>query len=580
MHSTRLVYSLGQVLIAAGLLTGAASAAEGQVSASSDHWSFQPLRRPVLPAVEDRSWVRNAIDRFVLAKLERLAIAPSSEAEKTRLIRRVTLDLTGLPPAADDVKAFLSNQSPMAYAQLVDRLLDSPRFGEKWARYWLDLARYSDSDGYRGDGFRPHAWRYRHWVIAALNRDMPFDQFTIEQVAGDLLPRATTEHKVATGFHRNTSSNREGGTNLQQFRFEQVVNRINTVGTTWLGLTIGCAQCHDHKYDPLSQEEYYRLFAFFNNVEEVNVDAPLPGEMAPYLQAVDSYRRQRQQLLAEYRVPELQPKWEARLLEARDQPGRWQNWDKALGTVRVGAGHPVWGMGEKILLMPAERRTQKETRLLTDHFIQFSSQVYPPEVYEKELKFAELRAKLQKLAADFPALSQAQTIATERQPRQTHVHVRGEYQRPGRLVEPGVPAVLHSLSQGEAPPRLQLAQWLVSRDNPLTARVMVNRFWQELFGSGIVLNSEDFGAQGESPSHPQLLDWLACRFRDEGWSIKRTIRTIVLSATYRQSSDSRRDLLDRDPENRLLARQARLRLPAETIRDSALAVAGLVGTEI
>jgi hypothetical protein len=302
--------------------------------------------------------------------------------------------------------------------------------------------------------------------------------------------------------------------------------------------------------------------------------------MSPYRRAVESYRRERQELLAQYRVPELQPAWEEQLLAARDQPGRWQNWDKALGTVRVGAGHPVWGMGEKILLTPSEQRNEKEAKILTDHFIQFSSQVVPPQEYQEKLKFAELRQKLQQLEAEFPALSQAQTIAAERQPRQSYVYVRGDYQRPDKPVAPGVPAVLHRLGSADARPRVNLALWLVARDNPLTARVMVNRFWQELFGSGLVLNSEDFGTQGEAPSHPELLDWLACQFRDEGWSIKQTIRTIVLSATYRQASNFRTELVERDPSNRLLARQSRLRLTAEVIRDSALAAGGLLDTEI
>lgn len=568
------------VLDASGEEVRSSSLAVGETESDSDHWAFQPLRRATSPDPAGAEWPKGAVDAFVLSGLDRVAIRPSPRAAKTRLIRRLSFDLTGFPPTPHEVTEFLSDSRPAAYERLVDRLLASPHFGEKWARYWLDLARYSDSDGYRGDGFRPHAWRYRHWVIGALNRDQRFDRFTTEQIAGDLLPAATVEQKVATGFHRNTSSNREGGTNLQQFRFEQVVNRINTVGTTWLGLTVGCAQCHDHKYDPLTQEEYYRLFAFFNDAEEVNIDAPLPGEMEPYLQAVDAYRQARQQLLTQYRVGELQPPWEQRLLEARAHPGRWPSWDKALGTVRVGAGHPVWGMGEKILLTPADQRNEKETKLLTDHFIQFSTQVVPPEVYEKELKFAELRQKLQQLEADFPGLSQAQTITAEKKLRESHVHVRGDYRRPSETVQPGVPAVLHDSATDSRPPRVRLAEWLVAADNPLTARVMVNRLWQELFGRGIVASSDDFGAQGDLPTHPELLDWLAYQFRGEGWSIKRTIRTIVLSATYRQDSALREDLTDSDPDNRWLARQARLRLPAELIRDAALHASGLLAAEI
>ena len=548
--------------------------------AESSHWAFRSLVRPVPPAVKDSAWVRNPVDRFVLAKLEAEGIRPSPEADRSTLIRRLSLDLTGLPPTLTELDAFLSEDGDRAYENAVDRFLESPHFGEKWARHWLDLARYSDSDGYRQDDFRRHAWRYRHWVIQALNRDMPFDRFTVEQIAGDLLPDGGIEARVATGFHRNTPSNREGGTNMVQFRFEQVINRINTVGTVWLGLTVGCAQCHDHKYDPLSQKDYYRLFSFFNDAEEVNIDAPLPGEMGPYLREVASYRKKRAELLAEYRVPELQPAWEAKLMEAMANPGRWQNWDKALGTVRVGDMHPVYGMGEKILRKDPSERSEKEAKILTEHFVRYSSQVVPKKVYEEKLKFGELLKKLKELEAGFPALSQAQTIATEADGRSTNIHVRGEFNRMGDPVEPGVPGFLHPELDDSSPPRMRLADWIVSPENPLTARVTANRLWQELFGRGIVFTTENFGLQGEEPSHPQLLDWLASDFRENGWSLKGAIKTVVMSATYRQSSAVRAELQSRDPDNVLLARQARMRLPAELIRDSALAVSGLLNPAV
>ncbi len=548
--------------------------------AESSHWAFRSLTRPVPPSVKDPSWIRNPVDRFVLSKLEAEGVGPSPEADNETLIRRLSLDLTGLPPTLTELDAFLSEDGDGAYENAVDRLLESPHFGEKWARHWLDLARYSDSDGYRQDDFRRHAWRYRHWVIQALNRDMPFDRFTVEQIAGDLLPDGGVDARVATGFHRNTPSNREGGTNMVQFRFEQVVNRINTVGTVWLGLTVGCAQCHDHKYDPLSQKDYYRLFSFFNDAEEVNIDAPLPGEMGPYLREVASYRKERIRLLHEYRVPELQPAWEAKLLEAMANPGRWQNWDKAVGTVRVGDMHPVYGMGEKILRKDPSERSEKEAKILTEHFVRYSSQVVPEKVYEEKLKFGELLEKLKELEAGFPALSQAQTIATEAEGRPTHVHVRGEFNRMGDPVEPGVPGFLHPEVDDSSPPRIRLADWIVSPENPLTARVTVNRLWQELFGRGIVFTTENFGLQGEKPSHPELLDWLASDFRENGWSLKGAIKTMVMSATYRQSSAVRPDLQSRDPDNVLLARQTRMRLPAELIRDSALAVSGLLNPAV
>ena len=542
---------------------------------NSTHWAFQPLGRPEVPRVINREWVKNTIDNFVLAKLEAEGIEPSAETDKAKLITRLSLDLIGLRPTPKQVAAFLADESPDPYEHLVDRLLDSPHYGEKWARHWLDLARYSDSDGYRQDAFRPHAWRYRHWLIEALNDDMPFDQFTIEQIAGDVLPDATIEQKVATGFHRNTPSNREGGTDVEQFRFAQVVDRTNTIGTVWLGLTVGCAQCHDHKYDPITQQEYYQLFAFINNAEEVNIDAPLPGEMGPYLGELSSYQKKRNELLAKYRVPVLQPPWGKRVLGAMASPGKWPDWDSAVDELRTGDGQPVYGRGEKILRTPPSQRTEKEQKILTDHFVDNYHRVITKEL-RAELKFDELRKQLDELEARFPALSQAQTIAVEAEPRQTYVYLRGNYKHPGIAVEPGTPAFLHRTPAGPLPPRVNLAHWLVSSDNPLTARVTVNRLWQELFGRGIVFSSENFGTQGEKPSHPKLLDWLASEFRGRDWSMKRTIKMMVVSATYRQSSAPRPDLQTRDPNNVLLARQSRLRLPAELIRDSALAVSGLL----
>ena len=286
------------------------------------HWSFRQLQRPALPTVGKSSWIRNHVDSFVLARLEAENIGPSPEAPKATLARRVSLDLTGLPPAPEVIERFLADRRPDAYGRLVDELLESEHYGERWARPWLDLARYADSDGYEKDRTRPHAWRYRHWVINAFNSDMPFDRFTIEQIAGDLLPDAGVEQRVAAGLHRNTLKNREGGVNIEQYRFEETIDRANTVGTVWLGLSVGCAQCHDHKYDPVTQQDYYRFYAFFNSIEEVDIDAPLAGEMGPYLAARPGRDRTRREILAKHRVGELQPPWEAKLLEAAKKPGQ------------------------------------------------------------------------------------------------------------------------------------------------------------------------------------------------------------------------------------------------------------------
>jgi cytochrome c5 len=535
------------------------------------HWSFQTIARPEPPQVRAESWARNAIDRFVLARLERESVEPSAEASKRTLVRRLYLDITGLPPTPGQVAAWLADNRADAYERLVDSLLESPHYGEKWARHWLDLARYADSDGYEKDNVRPHAWRYRQWVIDALNADMRFDRFTIEQIAGDLLPGATVDQRAATGFHRNTLTNREGGVNLEQFRTEAVKDRAATVGTVWLGLTVGCAQCHDHKYDPITQREFYSLYGFFNNADEVNIDAPMAGEMGPYLTALPEYRRKRRELLGKYGVFEHMPAWEARMREARANPGKWTDWDHAYDALQKYLDN-----GDGLLDTPAAKRTEKQAATFEDHFVINYHRVISKELW-KDLKFPELRKQLDALRAEFPALSEAQAIeeraAATR--RKNFVHVRGDYRKHGAEVGETTPGFLPPLPAGPAN-RLALARWLVSIENPLTARVTVNRIWQEYFGRGLVRTADDFGMQGERPSHPELLDWLAARFVDSGWRVKDLHKLIVTSAAYRQASQARPDIEQRDPDNRLLSRQSRLRLPAELVRDSALQVSGLL----
>ena len=538
------------------------------------HWSFQPLSRPDTPAVADDSWPRNRIDRFVLATLEQAGIRPSPEASRETLLRRLSLDLTGLPPTHEAREAFLADSGPDAYENLVTTLLDSPHYAEKWARFWLDLARYADSDGFRGDNFRPHAWRYRHWVIQAFDRDMPFDQFTLEQIAGDLLPDREVDQHVATGFHRNTPTNTEGGSDPEEWRFEQVVNRTNTVSTVWLGLTAGCAQCHDHKYDPVTQREYYELFAFFNDLEEVDIDAPLPGERGPYLRALPAYQRQRRELLESHGVLERKRAWEQKVLWAADHPGESAAWDVSFDELRT-----YVNLGERILRTPPERRSVRHEKTLTDFFVSEYHRVLSKEEYE-ELGYKELSRKLRELDSTLPQFGEAQAVHVEERPRQTHIYLGGSYKSPGVPVDPGMPTWLSGPGPAKGHSRVDLAEWLVSPDNPLTPRVTVNRIWQELFGRGLVSSSEDFGTQGERPTHPELLDWLASEFVDSGWSWRSLVKSIVMSAAYRQSSDRRESLELSDPDNRLLARQARTRLPAELIRDSSLAVGGLLNTRI
>ena len=472
--------------------------------AKSSHWAFQPVKRVAPPPINDPgSSIRNPIDAFVRAKLHAVGVDASPEADRATLIRRVTLDLTGLPPTASEVDAFLNDAGPDAYEKVVERLLASPHHGERWGRLWLDNGRYADSDGYEKDSGRPFAWRWRDWVIAALNRDLPHDQFVIEQLAGDLLPGATNEQKIATGFHRNTLTNREGGVDQEQFRVEAVVDRVNTTAKVFLGITLGCAQCHDHKYDPFSQREYYQLFAFFNSDTEVNL--PLSTGNEEYTRSKAEHDKRRKPLLD--------------AIEA-----------------------------EKKKLDPKLTETQIKKKL------------------------APLTQKLAEHDKTAPQPPMAQTLAIGKR-RATHVMIRGDFLRKGVEVQAGTPSVLPPLSGST---RLDLAQWIVRRDNPLTSRVLVNWVWQKYFGRGLVPTLEDFGTQGEKPSHPELLDWLASETLRQNWSLKSLHRMIVTSATYRQSSKVTPELARRDPLNVLLARQSRLRLEAELLRDGALASSGLL----
>lgn len=542
------------------------------VRSRNTHWSYQPIARPQVPTINTVHFVRNPIDAFIMARLEQDGISPSVEADRHTLIRRLSLDLIGLPPSLEEVKDFLADDRPDAYERVVDRLLQSPHYGEKWARHWLDLARYADSDGYEKDLPRPSAWRWRRWVIDSLNKDLPFDKFTVEQIAGDLLPDATVEQRVATGFHRNSLVNREGGIDREQLRVEQAVDRANTLGSVWLGLTVGCAQCHDHKYDKISQKEYYQLFAFFNPAEDIEVEAPLPGEIGPYLRNLKEYQEKRRKLVKEYGVEPLQKEWEPRVIEASRNPGKYGgDWDLAW-TV-------LWNDERKILLKNQSDRTRKESDKLTDHFLEWYSAVVSKERYA-ELKFKELREKLTKLREMYPALTEASGIVDMPSPPKSHVLLRGDFRNPGTVVQPDVLAVLNPLNAGSKPNRLDLAHWIIAKDNPLTARVAVNRMWQAFFGTGLVSTPSDFGIRGEKPTHPQLLDWLATEFRDSGWSVKHMHKLIVESATYRQSSRARKELDNIDPANRLLARQSRLRLEAELLRDSVLVVSGLLDRNI
>ncbi len=698
----------------------------------SDHWAFQPIKRPT-PPDSGSAWIRNPIDAFILEKLAAAKLTPSAEADRATLLRRVCLDLTGLPPTIADIDAFLADGADDAYERLVDRLLASPQYGERWGRHWLDVARYADSNGYTIDGGRS-IWKYRDWVIQALNRDLPFDQFTIEQIAGDMLPDARVDQIVATGFHRNTLVNEEGGTDPEQFRIEAIVDRVSTTGAAFLGLTLGCARCHDHKYDPISQREFYQLFALLNNADEPTLGVPT-DKQAKEMPALLAEIEQTEKRLADVEVSSAgrQGEWERKLagrppaewtvlaaeatseggatisplddgsllvagtIPAQDAytlispiggkvitalrlevlthdslpkqgPGLADNGDFILGEIsvsmRTGAsdsplsivegwadhsgnkgavelaidGHSATGWNiaapkdantartavfylrdrleapadgrlkivleqksgksrhqigrfriatasaerdllklsaaaREALAVSAADRTPEQKEALRAEF-----QKVDPERVPLAARIAELKEREKQIKA---AITTTLVLRERKEPRPTRIHLRGDFLHPGAPVEGGVPGVLGALvARGERPDRLDLARWLVSRDNPLTARVTANRVWQVYFGRGLVATENDFGLQGDLPTHPELLDWLAGWFVDNGWSLKRLHRLIVTSATYRQSSRMRDDLTAADPENKLLGRQRRLRLEAETIRDSALAASGLLSAEI
>jgi len=715
------------------------------------HWAFVPPERPALPQVQRADWPRNGIDHFVLARLEAEGMEPSPRADRYRLVRRVYLDLIGLPPTPEEADAFVQNEDPQAYEKLVDRLLQSQRYGEHWARQWLDLARYADTNGYEKD--RPRSiWPYRDWVIRALNDDMPFDQFTIEQLAGDMLPDASPQQRIATGFHRNTMLNEEGGIDPLEFRFYAMVDRVATTGTVWLGMTTGCAQCHSHKYDPVSHTEYYRLMALLNNADEPDMEVPDPkliarrqelkaridaleqelpnhfpplsGEGAKNVPEQESRQKHYEQQLAKWiekqapqarnwitlrptelrsNLPKLEVLDDGSIFSSGDitkrdvftlkipidetklpltalrlevlpdkrlpaggpgrafyegrkgdfflseltaeldgKPRRFASASHSYGKISIGSGNaraenvfdgegstgwstagaegevnqlvlnfqkPLNNAGELTVTLVFERHFAASLgrfRLgATSHPDGAKATTMPVEVEDVLARdratwskteratvrrhfnrvapqLADARKSIDRLRKQMPSLPMTM-VMQERpadNPRPTYRHHRGEYLSPRQQVTPGVPAVLLTEGQQQPANRLELARWLVSGDNPLTARVTANRAWQAFFGKGIVATSGDFGTQADAPSHPELLDWLACEFVAKGWSLKELHRLIVTSATYRQASRITPELQRRDPGNRLLARGPRYRLHAETLRDSMLKSSGLLSTKM
>ncbi|MCC7339036.1 MAG: PSD1 domain-containing protein [Pirellulaceae bacterium] len=555
-----------------------------QGSRLNSHWAYQPLHRSAPPETNNQSWAINGIDHFILAKLEERGLQPSPEAERTTLIRRLSLDLLGLLPSIAEIEEFLNDSRPDAYELLVDRLLDSPHFGERWGRHWLDMARYADSDGYEKDNPRPDAYRWRDWVIEAINSDMPFDQFTIEQLAGDLLPNATDMQKLATAFHRQTLTNTEGGTDQEQFRVEACFDRTETTGAVWLGLTVGCARCHSHKYDAITQREYYHLFAFFNNGDEATHTVPKSlAEVKAYPELKAAHHAQVEPLKAE-------------LLERQSRLGpallAWE--EKAKQTLEKSSVNPPTKESvqpdtepelkipeniAKVLAIAAEERDESQRKELLDHFSRMD---------KSTSKLIQQLDDLMKKEPAKPELQARVIVQRKQDQRQTFVLRRGEFLEPmaeAEVVPAGfatLPPLTPRQPQAAIADRLDLAQWLVSPGNPLTPRVAVNHVWRHLFGTGIVKTANDFGVRGDPPTHPELLDWLASEFIGAGdtgnqaWSRKELIKRIVMSATYRQSSRHSETSLASDPQNQLLGRQNRLRVEAEIVGDISLQVSGLL----
>jgi len=529
------------------------------------HWSFVPVKRPPVPAGE----FTNPIDAFVSERLVREKLSFSPEADKPRLLRRVTLDLTGLPPTPKEVEDFLKDDSPNAFEKVVDRLLASPRFGERMAWDWLDAARYADSNGYQGDGERT-MWPWRDWVVKSFNENLPYDRFTVQQIAGDLLPNATREQILATGFNRNHMINGEGGRIAEENRVEYVFDQTETVGTIWLGLTLTCSRCHDHKFDPLTKTDYYRLFAFFNRTP-VNggggsgQTAPVIDFGSPEMEAKQKAAQKAYDDAAKALAP-----IEAKLREAGMilKDGKY---DTTLPVVIESALRKGFG-----------GRVDSNNDDLIKHYSKSE-----PEYVKKLGELRKLKTTRDAAANAIPRVMVMQDVP---KPRDTFILTRGAYDKTEGKVQPGIPGVFESKSDTPTANRLHLANWIVDAKNPLTARVTVNRFWQTFFGTGLVKTTEDFGIQGERPSHPELLDWLAAEFQNPSpqppprngvggsgaWDVKRLVKLIVTSRTYRQSAKVTPALRERDPDNRLLARGSRYRLPSWMIRDQALAASGLL----
>ena len=548
------------------------------------HWAYKPVSRPTPPRVKNGSFVLNDIDRFVLATLQGKGHEPSREADRRTLIRRLSFDLTGLPPTWEQVRAFVADSSPRAFGKLVDQLLASPHYGERMAVYWLDLVRYADTMGYHSDNKQTKPL-YREYVINAFNDNLPFDQFTREQLAGDQLPGSTRRQLIASGYNRLNMTTREGGSQPKEYIAIYLGDRVRNVSGVWMATTLGCTECHDHKFDPFTARDFYSLGAFFSDLEETPVGpqkyTPLP---TPAQQSnVDKLKKQIPVLEAvlNTQTPALDDalaRWESAQAE-RIEPEPSVEAD-ANGTVpAVSAGKPIADpaappkkIGE-ILAVPLAKRSAEQKKTLAAHYRTFA-----PELASTRKELVDLKERIKRLEKAFPTSLVSVRLG---KPRTVRILPRGNWQdESGPEVQPTVPARLKFADTESRTKRSDLADWVVSKDNPLTARVMVNRLWALCFGRGLAMPLDDFGAQGTPPTHPELLDWLAADFMDHGWDIKRTMKLLVTSGAYRQSSIAAAKTLAADPLNKWLARQGRWRLDAEMVRDNALAVSGLLAKPI
>ena len=526
------------------------------------HWAFVAPRRPEPPEIQRPEWAQNPVDNFVLARLDAIQLTPAPAASPEKLIRRLYLDLIGLLPTIRDVAAFQNGD--VSYSEVVDQLLASDQFGERWGRHWLDLARYADSFGYERDDVRPNAWRYRDWVVQSFNNNQPYDQFLIEQLAGDLLEKPSQNQQIAVGLHRMNIKNNEAGINREDYRNREMVDRVNTTSTAMLGITLGCCQCHSHKYDPFTQTDYYQLYAFFNNIEpkDTEIDGT-PDEQQRFKSAQAELDARKKQLESRRKLLAEMQKYDSVVAWCGDDASRIQS---AIELLELTADEINW-------LQQPDTHVAELATLWTS----LSSRLDDTRKAIKQLSVEQRH---------LPKPYIMTLVEADKDRRKTHVLERGDFKQKGEEVQAGTPNALPEISaRGKTPDRLDLAHWVTSSDNPLTARVAVNHVWIHLFGRGIVTSADDFGTQGEPPTHPLLLDWLATEFMESGWDRKQLIRTIVHSATYQQSSrirtsDDPRHQLAFGSDNALFARQSRFRVESEIVRDLFLDACGLIHQQV